>query len=51
MNTLRDFLNSLHPSQARQLEDLANRIINIRILSIILKALLAALFILCKYVL
>lgn len=51
MNALSDFLNSLHPSQARQLEDLANRIVNIRILSIVVKALLVALFILCKYVL
>ncbi len=51
MNILSDFLNSLHPSQARQLEDLANRIINIRILSIIVKAVLVGLFILCKYIL
>ena len=51
MNVLRDFLNSLHPYQAQQLENLANRVIDISIISIILKAMLTALFIVCKYVL
>lgn len=49
MDELRDFLNGLSPTQALKMNELANRFLTYRILSLFVKAGLVALFLFLKF--